>query len=188
MSEYMEIERRFIISERSVRPWRDCEHRSSITQHYLDSALFTNRENQLIYAGNLMLIEMNDEEKSLFEKTDEWTSRIRFTPESVFLTLKGKRTHSAAIELEWELDRELGENIIGSKPHPSVSKTRYHWKGKDGMVWEVDEFEENLEGLILAEIELPSIEHEPNLPEWLGEEITGLHQWSNVSLAMNGIE
>jgi len=188
MSEYMEIERRFIISEKSVRPWRDCEYQSNITQHYLDSALFSNRGNQLIYAGDLMLIEMNNEEKTLFEKTDDWTTRIRFTQESVHLTLKGRRAHSAAIELEWELDRGLGENIIGSKSPPSISKTRYHWRGKDGMTWEVDEFEENLEGLILAEIELPSIEHEPHLPDWVGEEITGLHQWSNVSLAINGIE
>ena len=188
MGDYMEIERRFFVADDGLRPWRMCEHQSQITQHYLDSVLFTNNENQLIYAGNLMLIEMNDEEKSLFEKTGEWTSRIRFTPESVFLTLKGKRTHSAAIELEWELDRGLGENIIGSKSHPSVSKTRYYWKGKDGMTWEVDEFEGVLEGLILAEIELPSIEHEPHLPEWLGEEVTGFHQWSNVSLAINGIE
>ena len=184
----MEIERRFFVADGGLRPWRMCEHQSQITQYYLDSVLFTNNENRLIYAGDLMLIEMNNEEKTLFEKTDDWTTRIRFTQESVHLTLKGRRAHSAAIELEWELDRELGENIIGSKSHPSISKIRYHWKGKDGMVWEVDEFEEGLEGLILAEIELPSIELEPHLPDWVGEEITGLHQWSNVSLAINGIE
>ena len=101
----MEIERRFFVADGGLRPWRMCVHQSQITQYYLDSVLFTNNENRLIYAGNLMLIEMNDEEKSLFEKTGEWTSRIRFTPESVFLTLKGRRTHSAAIELEWELER-----------------------------------------------------------------------------------
>ena len=186
MSEYMEFERRFIISKKRVRPWRDCEYQSNITQQYLDSALFTNHENQLIYAGNLMLIEMNGEEKSLFEKTDDQTTRIRFTQDSVHLTLKGKRTHSAALELEWEIDRELGENISGSKSHPSISKTRYHWRGNDGMVWEVDEFEGPLTGLILAEVELPNEEFPVSLPEWIGEEITGLHQWSNSSLARNG--
>ena len=52
------------------------------------------------------------------------------------------------------------------------------------MVWEVDEFEGGLAGLVLAEIELPNIDHEVILPEWLGMEITGLHQWSNSTLAL----
>ena len=56
------------------------------------------------------------------------------------------------------------------------------------MVWEVDEFEGGLAGLVLAEIELPDIDYDVVLPEWLGIELTGLHQWSNSTLARKGIE
>jgi CYTH domain-containing protein len=55
------------------------------------------------------------------------------------------------------------------------------------MVWEVDEFEGGLAGLVLAEIEVPHIDYDVVLPEWLGVELTGLHQWSNSTLATTEI-
>ena len=61
------------------------------------------------------------------------------------------------------------------------------WTDDDGMVWEIDCFEGGLEGLILAEIELPSFDFKIHLPKWLGTEITGAHQWSNSSLAHYGL-
>jgi len=188
MSGYVEIERRFFVDGGDSHPWRVCEHCSKITQYYLDSSLFKKNGNDLGYAGVLELIQMNDEEKTLFEATEDWTSRIRFTQDSVTLTLKGKRTHASATELEWNISRQKAEEIISSKHHPSIAKKRYHWKGEDGMVWEVDEFEGSLAGLVLAEIELPNIGSEVMLPEWLSTEITGLHQWSNSTLAHKGIE
>ena len=188
MSGYVETERRFFVDEENACPWRECESRSEITQHYLDSSLFKNIGNDLGYADALALVEMNDEEKTLFEATKDWTSRIRFTQDSATLTLKGKRTHASATELEWDIPRGRAEEIVSSKHHPSITKTRYHWKGEDGMIWEVDEFEGGLAGLVIAEIELPDIDYDVVLPEWLGEEITGLHQWSNSTLARKGVE
>ena len=188
MSEYMEIERRFFVDGRNARPWRECERQSEITQHYLDSSLFIRNGNDLGYAGVLALIQMNDEEKALFEATEDWTSRIRFTQNSVTLTLKGKRTHASATELEWNISRQKAEEIVSTKHYPSIAKKRYHWESEDGMVWEVDEFEGELSGLVLAEIELPDIAYDVVLPEWLGMEITGLHQWSNSTLASKGVE
>lgn len=188
MSEYVETERRFFVDGGGARPWRECERRSEIAQHYLDSSLFNNNGNDLGYADSLALIQMNDEEKTLFEATKDWTSRIRFTPDSTTLTLKGKRTHASATELEWKISRERAEEIVSSKFHPSITKIRYHWKGEDGMIWEVDEFEGRLDGLVIAEIELPDIDYDVVLPEWLGEEVTGLHQWSNSTLAREGVE
>ncbi len=187
MSEYVEIERRFFVDGRNARPWRDCEHRSEIAQYYLDSSLFKNVGNDLGYGDIFELVQMNDDERALFEATEDWTSRIRFTQDSTTLTLKGKRTHASATELEWGISRGRGQEIVNSKRHPSITKTRYHWKGQDGMVWEVDEFEGGLAGLILAEIEMPDIDYGVVLPEWLGVELTGLHQWSNSTLALTGI-
>ena len=184
MSEYVETERRFFVDGRNDRPWRDCESQSEIAQYYLDSSLFKNTGNDLGYGDAFALVQMNDDEKTLFEATGDWTSRIRLTQDSVTLTLKGKRTHASAIELEWNISRKRAEEIVNSKRHPSITKTRYHWKGKDGMVWEVDEFEGGLAGLVLAEIEVPHIDYDVVLPEWLGVELTGLHQWSNSTLAL----
>jgi adenylate cyclase len=55
--------------------------------------------------------------------------------------------------------------------------------GTDGLVWEIDEFEGALAGLILAEVELSSEQQVVELPTWIGIELTGLRNWSNAALA-----
>ena len=52
------------------------------------------------------------------------------------------------------------------------------------MLWEVDEFEGVLGGLIIAEVELEDEHQHVVLPSWLGLEITYLKGWSNSALSM----
>jgi len=49
--------------------------------------------------------------------------------------------------------------------------------------WEIDEFEGELAGLILAEIELGEHEIITQIPDWCGIELTHLKGWSNAALA-----
>jgi CYTH domain-containing protein len=54
------------------------------------------------------------------------------------------------------------------------------------LLCEVDVFSGILAGLVIAEIELTSSEIQldlPGLPEWLGDEITGVSEWDNYALA-----
>lgn len=117
---------------------------------------------------------------------NEWTSRIRFRDDCATLTLKGKRTHSSALELEWTIDGVTATHIVEQMECPTVIKTRHVWTGPDGLVWEIDVFEGDLRNLIIAEVELPSEDYPVVIPSWVGEEITGLHQWSNSNLARYG--
>ena len=78
----------------------------------------------------------------------------------------------------------LGNILILSYDLPSIKKRRYHWNGADGSLWEVDEFEDSLAGLIIAEVELESVDQSVDLPPWLGMELTNLRGWSNASLSM----
>ena len=52
-------------------------------------------------------------------------------------------------------------------------------------MWEVDEFTDR--DLVLAEVELPSEDVEPRLPEWIApyveREVTGEPEYLNVNLA-----
>ena len=50
-------------------------------------------------------------------------------------------------------------------------------------MWEVDEFEGSIAGLIIAEVELGKEDQEVILPEWAGLELTNLSGWSNASLS-----
>lgn len=70
---------------------------------------------------------------------------------------------------------------------PYVTKARYRVKGPDGHIWDFDNFLHPTVGLQIAEVELDHIDEALMLPEWAGEEITGLNEWSNRNLAMFGV-
>mgnify|MGYP001319937753 FL=1 len=89
---------------------------------------------------------------------------------------------SVADEFEWELARDV-YNSLTIDELPSTQKTRYLWKGEDGMIWEIDEFEGYLSGLVIAEIELENESQEFLIPKWIGLEVTNFKGWSNASLA-----
>ena len=184
----METERRFFVQDIEDKPWMNGQHCAAIRQYYVDSERISCIGNLLMYDGIHRLAALNDEELHLFGENKEWTSRIRVCDNEVFvITLKGKREYATALELEWSMDADVATKILEQKHYPVVIKSRYLWTDDDGMVWEIDCFEGDLEGLILAEIELPRFDFKIHLPKWLGIEITGAHQWSNSSLAHYGL-
>lgn len=182
MSEYTEIERRFFVNGEGDKPWREDGDSTSIRQFYLDKGQLVFSESELIYGG-AVIVRLNEEEQVLFQSEKDWTVRVRFRDERTVFTLKGRRTNASAIELEWPIERALGDALVSLEEYPRVEKTRYEWRGSDGMLWEIDEFEGGLLGLVLAEIELQNIEQPVELPEWVQLEITGNHAWSNSNLA-----
>ena len=168
----IEIERRFLIDGRDAKPWRGSESKA-IFQSYLDNVKHIDGK---IFWNEHLLVE--DER----ELTNLTTWRIRLSEGVVTLTAKGRRVGAKAAEYEWELSQEL-YNSLPLEEQPSVSKIRYHWIGADGLLWEVDEFEGALGGLIIAEVELENEHQDVVLPSWLGLEITYLKGWSNSSLS-----
>jgi adenylate cyclase len=50
-------------------------------------------------------------------------------------------------------------------------------------VFEVDVFEGDHTGLVIAEVELSSSEEHVDLPHWIGKEVTGDSRYYNSSLA-----
>ena len=53
------------------------------------------------------------------------------------------------------------------------------------LFFEVDEFYGDNEGLVIAEIELPSENTSFERPEWLGEEVTNEARYYNAMLSKN---
>jgi CYTH domain-containing protein len=111
------------------------------------------------------------------------TVRIRLMGQKAFLTIKGPTRGISRPEMEYEVpvpDAEyMLENLCGDR---MISKVRYTLD-YNGLRWEIDEFHGRNQGLILAEIEL-ECENQPfEKPEWLGEEVSMDHRYSNSSLA-----
>jgi adenylate cyclase len=183
---HVEIERRFLVDMQGAQPWREGERSSQISQFYLHSNEVVEDEGWLSYMGVHRFQKMDESELELFRAESSWIARLRLVDDQAVFTLKGRRTNASAYELEWELSLLIGQRIVRTDAYPSVSKCRHEWRGKDGVLWEVDEFQRELEGLILAEVELPDEEHPVELPDWLGLEVTGDRGWSNAQLAHAG--
>ena len=185
MPENVEIERRFLVDGRYNRPWiAESSDKIHITQWYLESdAINASDETGSLFYGNLPLVtDMDLEDCRAVSEHPNWTVRIRRWNSTFFLTLKGLRVGASASEYEWELPSDVAAKIVQDSNHPYIEKTRYLWKGLDGMLWEIDEFEGSLAGLIIAEVELEREDSEIHIPEWAGMELTHLKGWSNASL------
>ena len=175
-----EIERRFLVDGRSDKPWRECDSKINIKQYYLDSAALEINQQSIAYTG-FELVKITPEEYGILVGEDNWVSRIRIADQNIILTMKGKRLHASATELEWKINSLPSMQNLEQLPH--VIKTRYNKLGSDGLLWEIDEFEGSLAGLILAEVELESQDQVVEIPSWIGMELTGLGNWSNAALA-----
>tara|TARA_B100000767_G_scaffold147207_1_gene138699 strand:- start:1490 stop:2029 length:540 start_codon:yes stop_codon:yes gene_type:complete len=168
----LEIERRFIVDGRNEMPWRSGKS-LDIFQCYLSGV--AHGEGVLSWRGHTLT-----EEERVLENITTW--RIRLQDGVVYLTAKGVRVNATASEFEWEISKELFESLpLGELP--SITKTRYLWGGEDGLLWEVDEFDGELAGLIIAEVELESEKQEVAVPKWAGLELTNLRGWSNAALS-----
>ena len=114
----------------------------------------------------------------------ERTVRVRIAGEKGYLTIKGKSNGISRKEFEYPVPVEDAQELIQLCPLSVIEKyrTRVLFEGK---VWEVDEFEGENKGLILAEIELVSEDETFIVPPWIGEEVTGDIRYYNSRLAIH---
>ena len=182
MDDHVEIERRFLVDGREEKPWREGSEVILIEQYYNVAKHLEKRAGALWFDDTKFAV-LTQSEIELLAKNIAWTTRLRKSNDTYMLTYKSRISNDTAFELEWAVEEEHALDILASGSFPSIKKTRYVLTGSDGMVWEVDEFEGGVAGLILAEVELPSSQTEVVLPPWAGQEITGLASWSNHALA-----
>ena len=168
----IEIERRFLVDGRENKPWRSGKS-SFISQCYLSGV--SHIDGRIMWNGFLLV-----EEGQSLENLTTW--RIRLNDDIVTLTAKGTRVGASAAEYEWNLPLELYRSLP-LEGLPSITKTRHYWNGEDGLLWEIDEFEGSIAGLIIAEVELENEHQNLALPDWVGLELTCLRGWSNASLS-----
>lgn len=111
------------------------------------------------------------------------TVRVRLAGEEAWLTIKGLGTGAARPEYEYPIPPADARVLLDALCLPGqIDKTR-HCIPYGGLVFEVDVFHGENEGLVLAEVELPATDTVVEQPEWLGEEVTGDERYFNAYLA-----
>ena len=110
--------------------------------------------------------------------------RIRLEGNRGSLVVKGRTSDDGTTRFEWEteLTGEEAKALLELCEPGIIEKTRYEVTFK-GHVFEVDVFHGENEGLILAELELPSKETPFERPIWLGKEVTGETKYYNSQLS-----
>ena len=99
------------------------------------------------------------------------------------MTLKIGHAVLVRDEYEYDIDRDEAEDMLRHAIGNVIEKVRYKVP-HEGHVWEIDVYGGAHKGLIIAEVELASIHEEPELPNWVGREVTGESQYSNQSMAL----
>ena len=95
---------------------------------------------------------------------------------SAKLTIKGDTDGITRDEYEYDIPVEDAKEMLGMCPKV-LSKTRY-CLGK----FEIDVFHGDLEGLVIAEIELESEDEEFEVPSWFGKEVSHDSRFYNSNL------
>lgn len=114
------------------------------------------------------------------------TVRVRTRDDRAYLTIKGPSLDGglSRYEFEKEITMEEGFQLMQLCEPGLVDKTR--WLVKSGNhVFEVDEFYGDNEGLVMAEVELSAVGEQVEMPDFIGQEVTGDRRYYNSQLRQN---
>ncbi|MBP7210685.1 MAG: CYTH domain-containing protein [Paludibacteraceae bacterium] len=113
---------------------------------------------------------------------DGCTLRVRIAETKAFITIKGPTVGCSRKEFEYEIPMADAQDMMKLTLYPPIVKIRYKQE-IGGKIWEIDEFLDSNEGLIVAEIELNSEQESFIIPEWVDKEVTSDKRYTNASLS-----
>ena len=108
--------------------------------------------------------------------------RVRLSDGAAVLTIKGATEGIRRLEYEYPVPAADAEEMLEQLcERPLIEKERFFvpWEGH---LWEVDVFQGENAGLVLAEIELGHSDEAFARPPWLGPEVSGDPRYYNASL------
>jgi CYTH domain-containing protein len=112
----------------------------------------------------------------------ERTVRVRAAGDQGSITIKGITIGATRTEFEYPIPLADADAMLDELcERPIIEKTR-HVVEVDGTIWEIDEFAGLNEGLIVAEVELDSVDQGFTRPEWIGDEVTDDPRYFNANL------
>ena len=152
----IEIERKFLVVSDA---WRGQTHRSiDMAQGYLNDA-----ESVVIGRQNTSV-------------------RVRLEGDEARLNIKSREMGASRQEFDYLIPVQDARGLIALCVGGTVIKRR-HYVLHEGHEWEVDEFLGENAGLVVAELELDSIDEIFAVPAWAGAEVTHLQRYYNLNLA-----
>ncbi len=151
----IEIERKFLLADDS---WRaNIEHSEPIAQGYLVGA-------QALRSGAARA-----------------SVRARLAGDVAWLNIKAATPGIARTEFDYPIPVVDARILLADLCDGVLEKVRHHVR-VDGVLFEIDEFDGDNHGLLVAEVELPAVDAAFPRPPWLGREVSTLTRYYNVNL------
>ena len=108
--------------------------------------------------------------------------RIRINGDTANLNIKSKTIGIQRSEFEYPLPVDEAKEILETLcDRPYIEKTRFHVM-HEGHEWEIDVFEGDNKGLIVAELELAATDEDFVLPNWAGDDVSDDPRYYNICL------
>ena len=111
--------------------------------------------------------------------------RVRISGDRAWLNLKSVTIGAQRLEFDYEIPARDARRMLDTLARkPLIEKTRY-FVDTGPHIWEIDVFEGENAGLVVAEIELDAPDEPFEKPDWVGEEVTHDPRYYNTSLSLN---
>ena len=138
------------------------------------------------------LLKNNDWQTHVYQKTHykqaylantkQSSVRIRIAGNKANINIKSMTLGIQRLEYEYPMPvQDANELLEQLCQKPVIEKTR-HLVKYDYKIWEIDVFEGENKGLIMAEIELNHVAEKFKLPAWIGAEVSQYVRYYNVNL------
>ena len=114
--------------------------------------------------------------------------RVRRDNNDFYLTYKSGDLGLSHEESNLPLNKESYCHLLRKSDGYIITKKRYEIPHGKYFI-ELDIFENELEGLVIAEVEFPTQEEALSYlpPEWFGKDVTGNKNYTNSSLSQTGV-
>lgn len=111
--------------------------------------------------------------------------RVRQKGDKSFLTIKADQGAALTrLEFEYEIPNEDCDHMLKALCGDAIQKTRY-LVDVGQHTWEIDEFHGVNAGLIMAEVELETVDQPFEKPDWAGPEVSHDNRFFNAYIADN---
>jgi adenylate cyclase len=111
--------------------------------------------------------------------------RVRIEGDKAYINIKSRTLGVKRQEFEYPIPREDAERMLDTLcEKPLIEKIRYRVP-YEGKTWEIDVFDGDNTGLVVAEIELQDENETFPRPPWIGEEVSDDPRYYNVNLVSN---
>jgi adenylate cyclase len=126
--------------------------------------------------------EVSDYRQGYLSIDKQRTVRVRVAGDVARLTVKGITEGATRAEYEYPIPVADAKSMLETLClRPLIEKRRYRIR-HGGMTWEIDEFLGENAGLVVAEIELETVQQPFDKPSWVGEEVTSDPRYYNANL------